>query len=208
VNERQWFTVVDAPSMLAWASERASERKLRLFAIACCGRLAHQFDARFVAALIEAAKLADETPPKPRRAGRGARGHDRDLLHALAEPQGRYAALFASERAVAVAEARGMGWAERAFQASCLIDLMGNPFRKVRFDAKWRTETAVALAQQFYERGEAASLPILADALEEAGCDEPAVLAHARDIHQPHVRGCWVVDLVLGKEWPYSVSRK
>ena len=50
------------------------------------------------------------------------------------------------------------------------------------------------------EQPEAASLPILADALEEAGCDDPAVLAHARDIHQPHVRGCWVCDLVLGKE--------
>jgi hypothetical protein len=40
-------------------------------------------------------------------------------------------------------------------------------------------------------------MPILADALEDGGCDEPSVLAHCRG--GSHVRGCWVVDLVLGK---------
>ncbi len=209
MTERQWLTVVDPEAMLTWASERVSDRKLRLYAIACCRRLAHHFDARYSAALAEAAALADETPPKPRRAGRTARTHDRDLLHALAEHDAHTSAWLAAERSISIAAARGgMAWEERLFQASCLIDLLGNPFRKVRFEASWRTETAVALAQQFYDRAEAASLPILADALEEAGCDEPAVLAHARDIHQPHVRGCWVVDLVLGKEWPYSVPRR
>lgn len=210
MTEREWLTVVDPERMLTWASEeRASDRKLRLYAIACCRRLAHHFDARYSAALVEAAALADETPPKPRRTGRTARRHDTDLLHSLSDARAHTAAWLAADRAIATATARGgMAWEERLFQASCLIDLLGNPFRKVRFEEKWRTETAVALAQQFYERAEAASLPILADALEEAGCDEPAVLAHARDIHQPHVRGCWVVDLVLGKEWPYSVSRK
>lgn len=80
-------------------------------------------------------------------------------------------------------------------QSALLRCIVGNPFRPVAFDPRWRSETAVALAaERAFDR-----LPILADALEEAGCDHPDVLAHCRDPHQPHARGCWVVDLVLGK---------
>jgi hypothetical protein len=201
VNEREWFTVVDAPRTLARGSERASDRKLRLFAIACCRRLAHHFAARFAAALAEAEALADETPPKARRVGRAARRHDTDLLHALADPRTATAAWLAAERAIAAVEALGgMAWGERAFHAACPIDLIGNPFRPPQCAAEWRAETARALAHQFYARGEPASLPNLADALEEAGRDDEQVLAHCRDIRQPHVRGCWVVDLVLGRD--------
>ena len=77
-------------------------------------------------------------------------------------------------------------------------DIFGNPFRPVAFDPSWRTSTAVALARQMYESRSFDRMPILADALEEAGCDEPSVLTHCRG-DGPHVRGCWVVDLVLGK---------
>jgi hypothetical protein len=77
--------------------------------------------------------------------------------------------------------------------------IVGNPFRPVAFDPRWRSETAVALATGIYAERAFDRLPILADALEEAGCDHPDVLAHCRDPHQPHARGCWVVDLVLGK---------
>src|SRR5918994_3446369 len=66
------------------------------------------------------------------------------------------------------------------------------------FDPSWRTSTAVGLARTMYESRDFAAMPILADALEEAGCDSPDVLAHCR-ADTPHVRGCWVVDLVLGK---------
>jgi hypothetical protein len=77
-------------------------------------------------------------------------------------------------------------------------DIFGNPFRPVAFDPSWWTSTAVGLATAMYESRDFAAMPILADALEEAGCDEPSVLAHCRG-DGPHVRGCWVVDLVLGK---------
>ena len=63
----------------------------------------------------------------------------------------------------------------------------------------WRTGAAVGLARAMYLSGSFDRLPILADALEEAGCDVPEVLRHCRDDSAPHVRGCWVVDLVLGK---------
>ena len=67
------------------------------------------------------------------------------------------------------------------------------------FDPDWRTSTAVALAKQMYESRDFAAMPILADALQDAGCDNDDVLNHCRDANGAHVRGCWVVDLVLGK---------
>ncbi len=79
-------------------------------------------------------------------------------------------------------------------------DIFGNPFRPVVFDPRWRSESAVALARTAYDTRDFALLPILADALEEAGCDHADVLAHCRDPNGVHVRGCWVVDGVLGKQ--------
>lgn len=75
--------------------------------------------------------------------------------------------------------------------------IVGNPFRPVTFADSWRSETAVALATGIYTERAFDRLPILADALEEAGCDHPDVLAHCRN-PGIHARGCWVVDGVLG----------
>ena len=89
--------------------------------------------------------------------------------------------------------------AKLAFQARILRDIFGNPFRPVVFSPSWRTSTAVALASQMYESRDFSAMPILADALQDAGCDSADVLDHCRG-PGPHVRGCWVVDLVLEKE--------
>ena len=78
-------------------------------------------------------------------------------------------------------------------------DIFGNPFDPVAFSPEWRSSTAVALAAQMYESRDFSAIPILADALQDAGCDSADVLSHCRDAGAPHVRGCWVVDLVLGK---------
>ncbi len=66
------------------------------------------------------------------------------------------------------------------------------------FQPAWRSETVVALASGIYAERAFDRLPILADALEEAGCNHPDVLAHCRG-SGPHARGCWVVDLVLNR---------
>jgi hypothetical protein len=76
--------------------------------------------------------------------------------------------------------------------------IVGNPFRPVVFDPRWRTETVVALAAGIYEERAFDRLPVLADALEEAGCDNSDVLSHCRG-PGPHARGCWVMDGVLAK---------
>jgi hypothetical protein len=78
-------------------------------------------------------------------------------------------------------------------------DVVGNPFRSVAFSPSWRTDTAVGLARQVYEGRDFSAMPILADTLQDAGCDNTDVLDHCRD-PSPHVRGCWVVDLLLDKE--------
>jgi hypothetical protein len=78
-------------------------------------------------------------------------------------------------------------------------DVFGNPFRPAAFDKAWRTDTVLSLARVMYETRDFAAMPILADALQEAGCENEEVLAHCRDPKGVHVRGCWVVDLVLGK---------
>jgi len=88
---------------------------------------------------------------------------------------------------------------ESLLECDLLRDIFGNPFRPVSFSLSWRTDTAVALARQMYESRDFGAMPILADALQEAGCDSDDILSHCRG-PGPHVRGCWVVDLVLGKE--------
>jgi len=78
-------------------------------------------------------------------------------------------------------------------------EVIGNPFRPNTFSSDWRTDTAVTLAHSMYESGDFSVMPILADALQDAGCENEDVLNHCRS-EGPHVRGCWVVDLVLGKK--------
>jgi len=88
---------------------------------------------------------------------------------------------------------------ERAGQASLVRDIFGNPFRPITFLPAWRSDTVVQLAKQMYESREFRAMPILADALQDAGCDSDDMLSHCR-APGAHVRGCGVVDQVLGKE--------
>ena len=96
-------------------------------------------------------------------------------------------------------EYAGAGETGQATLARLVSDIFGNPFRPVAFDPRWRTADVTALARGIYEDRAFDRLPLLADALMDAGCDHADVLAHCRG-DGPHVRGCWVVDLVLGKE--------
>src|SRR5581483_9370855 len=92
----------------------------------------------------------------------------------------------------------GMPEEERAKPCSWIRDMFPNPFQPVIFDPQWRTQKALALANQIYTDRAFDRMPILADALEEAGCTNADILNHCRQPGE-HVRGCWVVDLLLGK---------
>jgi hypothetical protein len=91
--------------------------------------------------------------------------------------------------------ARVAGWQAAA---DLLREVFGNPFRPAVLAPGWRTEAVVAVARGAYAERASGRLPVLADALEDAGCTDADILAHCRG-PGPHVRGCWVVDLVLGK---------
>jgi hypothetical protein len=93
----------------------------------------------------------------------------------------------------------------RANRAQCAIlrEIFGPlPLRKIRLSPswlKWNSGTIPKLAQGMYKEGVFDALPVLADALEEAGCSHADVLYHCR-MDGEHFRGCWIVDWVLGKE--------
>jgi hypothetical protein len=129
-----------------------------------------------------------------------------EVMIAATAPGGR-----ATERTLAFAqgalEAVGLGVAPARRPFVVLIrDIFGNPFRPVRLVPVWRTPAVMSLAQVAYDERllpsghlDTARLAVLADALEEAGYTEQAILDHLR-APGPHVRGCWAVDLLLGKE--------
>jgi hypothetical protein len=83
--------------------------------------------------------------------------------------------------------------------AGLIRDVFGNPFRPISFSAEWRTSTTLSLGKAMYETRDFASMPVLSDALQDAGCGNEDILKHCRP-DAPHVRGCWVVDLVLEQE--------
>ena len=83
--------------------------------------------------------------------------------------------------------------------AQVVGEFFGELVRPVVFDPAWRTDTAVAVARQMHDAGAFGAMPILADALQDAGCEDEHVLMHCRDASQPHTRECWVCGLVLGK---------
>jgi hypothetical protein len=88
---------------------------------------------------------------------------------------------------------------ERAAQCALLRDVFGNPFAVAVMDLSWLTSTVVAVAQAIYAERAFERMPILADALEDAGCTDQEILAHCRG-PGPHVLGCWLLDLLLDKE--------
>jgi hypothetical protein len=92
-----------------------------------------------------------------------------------------------------------VGRLEGAAVPPLITELFGNPFRPVPVDPNWLTSTVVALAVGIYGERAFDRMPILADALQDAGCDSAEVLDHCRQPGE-HVRGCWVIDLLLGKE--------
>lgn len=92
--------------------------------------------------------------------------------------------------------------------ARVLREVVGNPFKPPRFEDSWRTSTAVEIAKAIFQERAFDRLPLLADALLDADCDEEQLLRHCRGtelgLKEPvqHIRGCWAVELVLGRWKP------
>jgi hypothetical protein len=230
MTEAEWLACTDPEPMLRFRKEKVSDRKLRLFACACCRLIWHLLvDGRSRQAVEVAERYADQLTG------------EEELLHAQEEATQVAGKLVRAEahaaasaarteitpitpvsvawqttwalvrsrvedvsRQIAQREAvRGAAWAELA---DLLRDLLGNLFHPIALNPAWRTPTTVSLAQAAYEERSLPSgtldpdrLAVLADALEEAGCSDADLLGHLRG-PGPHFRGCWALDLVLGRE--------
>jgi hypothetical protein len=217
--ESEWQSCDDPRLMLEFLRGKASERKLRLFAVACYRRVPG-FAALPEVAVAErlAEGLVTEEELAEARA-ESARGDEQSVgqFSYVPPPESILLALGAglavtaspaadAAKAVSGKAAAFVGGGELLGQAGLLREIIGNAFRPASINPDWLTPTVTGLAAAAYEERDlpsghldAGRLGVLADALEDAGCDDTEILDHCRG-QGPHVRGCWVVDLLLGKE--------
>jgi hypothetical protein len=229
MTEAEWLSCADPPMMLSFLREsgRASDRKLRLFAVACCRRVWHLLtDERSRSAVGMAERYADGLAGREELA-RAEKGAEVPAFAEASEraregvvpnaPHVTQAALAAAgERADAT---RWAAWAtseaapvpeeERRCHCALLRDIFGPlTFRPVTIFPSvrtWNDGVVVRMAQAIYDErllpsGHLAQdrLAVLGDALEDAGCQDTELLQHLRG-PGPHVRGCFVVDLLLSR---------
>jgi hypothetical protein len=163
------------PKILAFLCGKAGGRKLRLFAAACCRHARPALALRTLKGAEEATEVV------------------RDVLDHIAQVADL---LWASDRCLTGALPDDEHW---TVQASLLRCLFGNSFRPVPFHPDWRTPAVLSIARRAHAARDFEALPVLADALEDAGCDSAELLAHCR-AGGKHWRGCWAIDAVLGRE--------
>jgi hypothetical protein len=220
MTEAEWIVSENSYEMLQPCRRiiRTHPRKGHLFAVACCNRIWHLLsDKRSRAAVEMAARYADGLANETRRqaAEQAAQAAHADAFRKKekAEASAEWAAQFAASSNSWFAATRASNYAfvgagdelhlgpEHAAQARLLRCIFGpSPFRHpTSIDASWQSAGVVKLAREIYEQQSFEQLPALGDALENAGCYDSFILSHCRSAGA-HVRGCWVIDLLLGKE--------
>jgi hypothetical protein len=218
MTEAEWLACEDPMKSVHRLIGTASERKLRLAASGCCRLFTNRLYLPITHAALDLCERQAENPQD--EAVRVAlAGVHQELLgfnchrHLVAEEGSALRAVTSAARPVVdpgiyhhdvcfvvIALLEPTNRLRRTQLYRLLRDIFGNPSRPVAFSPEWRTDTAVALARTMYESRDFSAMPILADALQDAGCDNADVLNHCRDTPLTHVRGCWVVDLVSAKE--------
>jgi hypothetical protein len=218
MTENEWQACTDPNMMLDQAQFCGSDRKWRLFASISCHRFYSCFitDRRYQGALDYAERYADGTGTQEEaaRVERDLNDIRRETLEQAAKlpydpgapPTTQDAILDALDwmfYVINIPEAEfWLGESEEQLRWQCHIfrDLFGpRPFRDINLDPSWLTSSVSGLAVSIYSDRAFDRMPILGDALEDAGCDNADILNHCRQPGE-HVRGCWVVDLILGKE--------
>jgi hypothetical protein len=214
MTEQEWLTATDPDPMMLFGFGKMSSRKLRLFGCACCRPIWRQMSdekARRVINVVEQFADGQATLDEACFAWIGCKDAQgeasrtaRELGLAATRP------VLAGKVAYAAQSAARVGGLDpvaiQRCQARLLRDIVGNPFRPGILDRSWRTSIVTNLAQAIYEERQLPSghfdkerMGVLADALEEAGCDNTDILGHLRG-GGDHVRGCWAVDLILDKK--------
>jgi hypothetical protein len=234
MTEATWVESVDPFQMLTFLKGKVSDRKLRLFAVACVRRVLSSARVRKHYTFLRgetqieldvAEQVADGLLDEQKLV---AVRHSRTwtFLSYTTEPVAYDAAWVSTRQAAEYFGAafppadrcpsgnRFYGpknWrpqkraeARESEQQCCLLRCMiKNPFRATPILnpawLAWNDQTVVRIAEAVYDERAFARMPILADALEDAGCDNTDILNHCRGPNV-HMRGCWVVDLILGKQ--------
>jgi hypothetical protein len=202
MTEAEWLACDDPKPMLEFLQGKASDRKLRLLAVAFCRIAGELFAAdralpallSFVERLAEGEVVAALAPSVPC----GEPNPSGELHPSLIHPNASVSA-WNTASIVAFTDRQSN---PLPLLAAVLRDSFGNPFRPRRFDPDWfvwNEGTIRRLAQGIHEDRAYDRLPILGDALEDAGCADADILSHLRS-PGPHVRGCWPLDLILGKQ--------
>lgn len=220
MTEAEWLSSTDSHLMLDSFKGRVSDRKLRLFAVACCQAMWQHFThERSRSAVVVAERFADglaseeelnrahsmamEAIARWEDVKYGSRVMINIDRNSLPHLRMRHAVVASHvNKPFLIGRLRGYGRdPELAGVAPTLVrDIFGNLFHSGGIDPYWQTETVVSLAAGIYAERAFDRMPILADALEDAGCDNAEVLDHCRQPDAVHVRGCWVLDKILGKE--------
>jgi hypothetical protein len=217
----RWLTSDIPSAMLIGRWQTVSPRKRRLFGCACCrhaldslteerSRRAILISEAFADGVVGEAELKEAHDAAKAWAWEVANsGHKDESLCYFGVASAAYpgnASIAASNAFVEAAEGELAKSATRLLHANLLRDIVGNPFNPVVADSSWLTPTVVLIAQAAYDNrtfpeGTLATdrLAILSDALEDTGCTDTAILEHLRG-PGPHVRGCFAVDCLLGKE--------
>jgi hypothetical protein len=226
MTEAEWLAATDPRPMLEYLWGKGNDRKLRLFACGCCRQVWKDLIPQAIRRAVEVAEhYADGSAnlAKVRQAHRqGARAAAEqglwnfrrvtaDNAYAAKLRRLRFAMTTAYPGPIQLRSLNGLGAdaAQQAVSAELLRCVVGNPFYPTPALKPpmrvWNNATVLNLAQSAYEDRELPTgglrpvrLAMLADALEDAGCTDTDLLGHLRG-PGPHVRGCWVVDLVLGK---------
>jgi hypothetical protein len=223
MTEAEWLACTDPALMLKFIQssyQTLSARKLRLFAVACCRSIISGQTEREVREAVDTLEQFAEGKVSEwqlRKACSGAQAvwvfafgcdyvsaavYEATRLAANHPFDAATAAALVAAEAAACRAGRGTKAAELQAQCDWLRDVFPSPFRPKfvqRSWSLWNGRTVPKLAQAIYEDWAFDRLAILGDALEEACCTNADILSHCRSAG-PHVRGCWVIDLLLGKQ--------
>jgi hypothetical protein len=210
MTEAEWLANTSSAPMLGFLQGKASSRKLRFFAVACCRRIWHLMKYENSRQAVDVAErfadgiASEEERESARRSANIQKTSGLGGTTTYPASRGAYACtsskpLQAAFEASFYAVSAGNLKRENEQQVQLILCIFGNPFRPVTFDPSWLTSTVIALAHQMYESRDFSAMPILADALQDAGSSNDSILEHCRG-SGPHVRGCWVVDLCLSRE--------
>jgi len=206
MTEAEWLVCEDLNQLwTASVLDEVCHRRWRLYACACC-RLIPEFksSAPDVKCMNLAEAEADglgqpgevEYPKGDEWDIRWYRRDARTIAHRALTAYRDF--VWRSKRSTHQSDIEWASVQILADQPLCALlrDVVGNPFHTVTFLPEWRTSTVIALAQQMYDSRDFSAMPILADALQDAGCEAETILTHCRGPGL-HVRGCWCVDACL-----------